>query len=48
LRAQQGHRDIACPIAEGLWRDGFYLPSANQLDRPTIARVCQAIAAARR
>jgi perosamine synthetase len=48
LRAQKGHRDIACPIAEGLWSDGFYLPSANRLDRPTIARVCEAIAAARR
>lgn len=48
LRAQAGHRDIACPVAEGLWRDGFYLPSANQLDRPTIARVCEAVAAARR
>jgi perosamine synthetase len=48
LRAQKGHRDIPCPIAEGLWRDGFYLPSANQLDRATIARVCEAIASARR
>lgn len=48
LRAQPGHRDIACPVAEGLWRDGFYLPSANQLDRASIARVSQAIAAARR
>jgi perosamine synthetase len=48
LRAQQGFRDIPCPVAEGLWRDGFYLPSANQLDRPTIGRVCEAIASARR
>src|SRR5258708_20432601 len=36
LRAQKGHRDIACPIAEGLWNDGFYLPSANHLARPPI------------
>lgn len=48
LRAQKGHRDIECPVAEGLWTDGFYLPSGNQLDRPTIARVCEAIAGARR
>jgi perosamine synthetase len=48
LRAQKGHRDVACPVAEGLWQDGFYLPSANQLDRPTIARVCETIASARR
>jgi perosamine synthetase len=48
LQAQKGHRDIACPVAEALWTNGFYLPSANQLDRPTIARVCEAIAAARR
>lgn len=48
LRAQKGHRDVACPVAEELWQDGFYLPSANQLDRRTIARVCEAIAVARR
>jgi perosamine synthetase len=48
LRAQKGHRDIACPVAERLWTDGFYLPSANQLDRSTISRVCESIAAARR
>ena len=47
LRAQKGHRDITCPVAEGLWTDGFYLPSGNQLDRSTIARVCEAIAAAK-
>ncbi|MGJ4950102.1 DegT/DnrJ/EryC1/StrS family aminotransferase [Bradyrhizobium sp. HKCCYLS20291] len=48
LRAQEGHRDVGCPVAERLWQDGFYLPSANQLDRLSIARVCEAIAAARR
>jgi perosamine synthetase len=48
LRAQKGYRDIACPVAEELWRDGFYLPSANRLDRPTIARICEAVASARR
>lgn len=48
LRAQKDYREVACPVAEGLWRDGFYLPSANQLDRSTIARVCEAIALARR
>ncbi len=48
LRKQEGHRDIPCPVAEGLWSDGFYLPSGNQLDRSSIARVCEAIAKARR
>lgn len=48
LLGQKGHRDIPCPVAEVLWTDGFYLPSGNQLDRSMIARVCEAIASARR
>lgn len=48
LRKQQGHRDVSCPVAERIWTDGFYLPSANKLDRTSIARVCEAIAGARR
>ena len=48
LHAQEGYRKVQCPVAEGLWANGFYLPSANQLDRQTIARVCETIASARR
>jgi perosamine synthetase len=43
LQKQPGHRDIACPVADRIWERGFYLPSANSLDEPTIARVCEAI-----
>jgi perosamine synthetase len=48
LHAQDGYRKVQCPVAESLWANGFYLPSANQLDRQTIARVCETIASARR
>lgn len=47
LKTQAGHRDIACPVAEDLWKRGFYLPSANQLTEADVARVSQVIAAAR-
>ena len=43
LRQQEGFRDIPCPVADRLWEKGLYLPSANRLDEPTIARVCHAI-----
>jgi perosamine synthetase len=43
LRAQEGYRDVSCPVADRLWQTGLYLPSANHLDEPTIARVCEAI-----
>jgi len=43
LRAQAGFRDVACPVAERIWRDGFYLPSANHLSEATIARICDVI-----
>lgn len=43
LRQQEGFREIPCPVADRLWEKGLYLPSANRLDEPTIARVCHAI-----
>lgn len=43
LRQQEGFRDVPCPVADRLWEKGMYLPSANRLDEPTIARVCHAI-----
>jgi perosamine synthetase len=48
LRNQRGYRDAPCPVAEQIWIDGFYLPSANKLDRASIARVCEVVAGARR
>ncbi len=43
LRDQAGFREVPCPVADSLWETGLYLPSANHLDEPTIARVCEAI-----
>jgi perosamine synthetase len=43
LRAQEGFRDVPCPVADELWRSGFYLPSANRLSEDDIRFVCDAI-----
>jgi perosamine synthetase len=43
LREQEGFRDIPCPVAERIWQRGFYLPSANRLEKATIARICDVI-----
>jgi perosamine synthetase len=43
LRAQEGFRDVRCPIAERLWERGLYLPSGNRLEEAEIGRVCDAI-----
>jgi perosamine synthetase len=48
LRAQPGFRDVPCPVAESLWRNGLYLPSSNALDEDDVARVASAIRDARR
>jgi len=39
LQRQEGHRAVECPVAEGLWERGLYLPSAIQLDETTIETV---------
>jgi perosamine synthetase len=43
LRAQPGFRDVPCPVADGLWERGFYLPSSPLLDEETIDRICVAV-----
>jgi perosamine synthetase len=43
LRAQPGFRDVACPVAEELWRTGFYLPSSPQLSEEEIDFICGTI-----
>jgi perosamine synthetase len=47
LRAQPGHREVPCPVADRLWQTGLYLPSATSLDDATIARIAEAIRRAR-
>jgi perosamine synthetase len=39
LRALPGFRAEPCPVADGLWERGFYLPSSTNLTRADIARV---------
>lgn len=43
LREQKGFRDVPCPVAEELWRTGFYLPSSPRLTDAEIDHVCDAI-----
>jgi perosamine synthetase len=51
LRAQEGFRDVPCPVAEDLWERGLYLPCGITLSDEDIAGVVervQAVATARR
>jgi perosamine synthetase len=43
FRSQEGFRQIDCPVAEALWRDGLYLPSSCRLAEQDIARVASAL-----
>ena len=46
LQKQPGFRSVACPVAEGLWATGFYLPSSPNLNEPTIQRISETIRSA--
>jgi perosamine synthetase len=43
LQVQRGHKVVACPVADGLWENGLYLPSAWNLDEESISLVSDAI-----
>jgi len=45
LQKQPGYRQIACPVAESLWKTGFYLPSSPSLPEKTIQRIAETISA---
>jgi perosamine synthetase len=47
LRRQPGYREVPCPVADRLWSSGLYLPSAANLDEPTITRIADAVRRAR-
>lgn len=38
-----GWREISCPVAEGLWQNGLYLPSSCNLPEETIGFICTVI-----
>jgi perosamine synthetase len=43
LQKQTGYRSIDCPIAESLWKTGFYLPSSSTLLEKTIKQIAGAV-----
>lgn len=47
LQHIEGFRDDACPVADGLWETGLYLPSTQNLDEETISFIAESIKQAR-
>ena len=43
LRKQTGFCEIACPVADDLWKTGFYLPSSANLSKDLVGQICRAI-----
>ncbi len=43
LRNQSGYRDVLCPVADQLWQNGLYLPSAGHLTETQIQYIAQCI-----
>jgi perosamine synthetase len=43
LKRQVGYREVSCPVADGLWQTGLYLPSSPTLNERTILQISQAI-----
>lgn len=43
LQAQKGYKPFLCPVADGLWENGLYLPSTWNLDEDSISSICDAI-----
>lgn len=51
LKQQRGYREVACPVAENLWANGFYLPSSfgvTEADVENIAALIKSYLAAQR
>jgi perosamine synthetase len=43
LKQQPGYREIACPVAEELWANGFYLPSSASVTEADVQRIAALI-----
>jgi perosamine synthetase len=43
LGSRPGFREVSCPIAEGLWKTGLYLPSTITLSETIIRRITDSI-----
>jgi perosamine synthetase len=48
LQRLSGFREVPCPVADGLWERGFYLPSSAKITEAEIGRVAEALADAAR
>lgn len=46
LQQIEGFRSVECPVADSLWENGLYLPSAWNLSDETIDFICEAIKSA--
>lgn len=46
VRAQIGHLDVPCPVADRLWETGLYLPSSSTLDEATVDRIGESVSRA--
>lgn len=42
-----GYRQVFCPVAERIWEEGLYLPSACDLSEDTISFICERILSAK-
>ena len=43
LQSRAGHRDVPCPVADGLWETGLYLPSTYSLTEQTIQHIASTV-----
>lgn len=43
LQKQPGYRRVECPVAESLWKTGFYLPSSHTLSEKTIQHIVETL-----
>jgi perosamine synthetase len=48
LQSRQGFRAVPCPVADGLWENGLYLPSTYTLSEETIEQIADAVRLAHR
>jgi len=43
LQEQSGYRQVKCPVAESLWKTGFYLPSSPKLTEQVIQGIAETV-----
>jgi len=48
LQSRPGFREIPCPVADGLWQKGLYLPSTYTLSEDVIRQITDAVRLAHR